>query len=202
MKYLMLFLVLVMAAVTGACATGAPKADANKTVTVADPPTGDEDAYIVQPGDILEIQVWKERDLQREVLVRPDGGFSFPLIDDVQASNKTVEQLRKELTTRLSKFIPNPSVTVITKQATGNRIYVVGKVHKPGEYLASRGITVMQALSMAGGTTPFASPNRIKILRRVNGTETAIPFKYSQVSRGKNLEQDIVLQSGDVVVVP
>jgi polysaccharide export outer membrane protein len=158
--------------------------------------------YIVQPGDILEISVWKEKDLQREVVVLPDGSLSFPLAGEIQASNKTVEQLRKEIGTRLGKYIPGAVVTVSAKQIQGNKIYVLGKVTRPGEYTASRYVDVMQALSLAGGVTPFAAVNSIQVLRRVNGVQTAIPFKYSRVERGRSLKSNIILQSGDVVVVP
>jgi len=161
-----------------------------------------DSGYIVQPGDILEISVWKEKDLQREVVVLPGGSLSFPLAGEVQASGKTVEQLRKDLSTRLAKYIPGAVVTVSAKQIQGNKIYVLGKVNRPGEYAASRYVDVMQALSIAGGVTPFASVNSIQVLRRVNGVQTAIPFKYSKVASGSNLESNIILQSGDVVVVP
>ncbi|MHB8390819.1 MAG: polysaccharide biosynthesis/export family protein [Acidobacteriaceae bacterium] len=158
--------------------------------------------YQIQPGDILSISVWKEKDLQEDVLVRPDGWLSFPLTGDIQASGRTIEQVRKEVTTRLAKFIPDPVVTVTLKQVIGNVIYVIGKVNKPGIFVANGPIDVMQALSLAGGMTPYASENSIKILRRVNGTETATPFKYGQVEDGEHLSQNIVLQAGDVVVVP
>jgi len=158
--------------------------------------------YFIQPGDILEISVWKEKDLQKEMMVRPDGGLNFPLAGEIIASEKTVEQLQKELTAKLTKYVPDPVVTVSVKQSIGNKIFVVGKVNKPGDIIAVRNIDVMQALSMAGGPTPFASVNKIKILRRVNGELKSIPFRYSQVEKGEDLEQNIVLQGGDVVVVP
>jgi len=160
------------------------------------------DTYLVQPGDLLLIDVWKERDLQRELMVRPDGGLNFPLIGDIDVSGKTVEQLRKELATKLTKFVPDPVVTISVKQSLGNKIYVVGKVNKPSEYIVTRNTDVMQALSMAGGLSPYASANKIKILRREHGVLKAIPFKYSRVEKGEDLEQNIILQGGDVVVVP
>ena len=181
-----------------ACAhdPNAAKAAAEQT------PAPQDSGYIVQPGDILEISVWKEKDLQRDVVVLPDGSLSFPLAGEIQASGKTVEQLRKDLATRLAKYIPGAVVTVSAKQIQGNKIYVLGKVNRPGEYAASRYVDVMQALSIAGGVTPFAAVNSIQVLRRVNGVQTAIPFKYSKVESGSNLESNIILQSGDVVVVP
>jgi polysaccharide export outer membrane protein len=134
--------------------------------------------------------------------VRPDGGLSFPLVGDVAASGKTVTALREEFTERLKRYVPSPVVTVAVKQINGNHIYVVGKVQRPGEFPFGRPLDVMQALSLAGGATPFASVNDIVILHRENGQQRAIRFHYSDVARGKNLAQNIQLQSGDIVVVP
>ncbi len=158
--------------------------------------------YVIQPGDLLEVSVWKEKDLQRELLVRPDGGISFPLIGDVDVRGKTVSQLRDVISQRLTRYIPDANVTVVVRQTSGHKFYVVGKVNRPGEFAAARSITVMQALSMAGGLTPFAAGRSIVILRRVGDVETAIPFRYGEVENGDHLEQNITLQSGDVVVVP
>jgi polysaccharide export outer membrane protein len=160
------------------------------------------DQYLVQPGDILQITVWKEEDLQREVLVRPDGGLSFPLAGDIVAAGRTVEQIQKDLSTRIENYIPEPVVTVAVKQVVGNRVYVVGRVNKPGEIIMGHELTVMQALSLAGGVTPFASLNSVHVLRRENGIERSIPFRYGDVEKGRNLSQNIPLQNGDVVVVP
>jgi polysaccharide export outer membrane protein len=171
---------------------------------VADaPPAGTSvTEYRVQPGDVLQVSVWKEADLQGEVLVRPDGGLSFPLVGDLVAAGKTVSTLSTEFTQRLKRFIPNPVVNISTKMIGGNRVYVLGKVQRPGEFPIVRPLDVMQALSLAGGTTSFASLNDIVILRRENGQLRAIPFRYGEVERGKGLAQNIVLESGDTVVVP
>ncbi len=159
--------------------------------------------YSVQAGDLLQVSVWKEPDLQLEVLVRPDGGFSMPLIGEVAAAGKSVAALQEEITKRLAAFVPDASVTVAIHQLNGNKIYVLGKVGRPGEYPVNRYVDVMQALSMAGGTTTFANLSDIVILRRLDGgSQRAIGFNYDQVSTGKHLEQNIVLRSGDVVVVP
>lgn len=160
------------------------------------------DRYHIQPGDLLNVSVWKEKDLQGEVLVRPDGGLSFPLAGDVQASGKSVEQLRNELADRLKNYIPDPVVTIAVKQIGGNRIYVLGKVNRPGEFPFSRPVDVMQALSLAGGTTPYAALNDIVILRRDNERVEAIHFHYADVEHGRDLAQNILLRSGDTVVVP
>jgi polysaccharide export outer membrane protein len=162
-----------------------------------------DDAYTVQPGDLLEVSIWKEEDLQRQVLVRPDGGFSFPLAGDIVATGKTVPELREEIAARLKTYIPDLVVTVTVTEIRGNKIYVIGQVNDPGEFIVNPRVDVMQALSMAGGTTAFAALGDIVILRRdANGAQRAIPFEYKDVERGRSLEQNVVLNSGDVVVVP
>jgi polysaccharide export outer membrane protein len=158
--------------------------------------------YLIQPGDLLQVTVWKEADLTGEVLVRSDGGLSFPLVGDLMASGKTVEALRDEFTKRLKNYIPDPVVTIATKQMGGNQIYVIGRVQRPGGYPFVKPLDVMEALSLAGGGTPFASLNSIIIIRRENGQQRTIPFRYSDVASGKKLSQNIVLESGDTVVVP
>lgn len=158
--------------------------------------------YRIQPGDLLVVSVWKETDLQGEVLVRPDGGLSFPLAGEHMAAGHTVEELRQAIDAKLRKYIPDPVVTVSVKGIGGNRVYVVGKVNRPGEFPFSRPLDVMQSLSLAGGATPFAAINDIVILRRQNGKQVSIPFRYEDVARGKRLDQNILLESGDTVVVP
>jgi polysaccharide export outer membrane protein len=158
--------------------------------------------YTINPGDLLEISVWKEPDLQRQVLVRPDGAFSFPLSGDLVAVGRTVEDVRQELTERLSVFIPDLVVTVTVAEINGNKIFVIGQVRTPGEFVVNPRVDVIQALSIAGGMTPFAESNDIKILRRRNGVQTILRFRYNDVIKGQNLEQNILLEVGDVVLVP
>jgi len=158
--------------------------------------------YRIGPEDVLEISVWKEEGLKKEVLVRPDGGISFPLAGDMQAAGKTTRELQGEIVQRLEKFISDPVVSVAILKIAGNKIYVIGRVNKPGEYVAGRYVDILQVLSMAGGLTPFAAENDIKVLRKENGKDVVFPFRYSQVKAGNNLEQNIVLRGGDVVVVP
>lgn len=178
----------------------APAAHADR---VADtPPQVVGDSYIVQPGDALTVSVWKEQELQGEVLVRPDGGLSFPLAGDVEAAGHTVDEIRKVLQARLTKYIPDPVVTVAVKAVNGSRIFVVGKVNRPGDFPLIRPIDVMQALSLAGGATPFADVNGIRILRRDGGRQVVFRFRYDEVRRGKDLSENILLRSGDTVVVP
>ena len=158
--------------------------------------------YTVKPGDLLSISVWKEPDLQKETLVRPDGSFSFPLVGEVDAKGKTVADLNKTLLTRLTKFISDPVVSVSIQAIKGNKVYVLGQVNKPGEFIMNPSVDVMQALSMAGGTTPFASLGDIVILRRTPTGKQSLPFRYNDVVKGRRLDQNIDLQAGDVVVVP
>lgn len=161
-----------------------------------------DQSYKVLPGDMLQISVWGEENLQEEVLVRPDGAFSFPLCGDISARNRSVIELQEEITKRLSRYISDPVVTVSVAQVLGNKVYVIGQVTRPGVFVVNPQVDVLQALSMAGGTTPFASLNDIKILRRTGDRQQALQFRYNEVVKGRNLEQNVILQSGDVVVVP
>jgi polysaccharide export outer membrane protein len=166
------------------------------------PDSGAVVRYEVQPSDLLQISVWREPELTQQVLVRPDGAFSFPLAGDISAVGKTVEELRLELIQRLSRFIPDLVVTVSVLEIRGNKIYVIGQVNQPGEFIVNPRVDVMQALSLAGGTTAFASPSQIFVLRRDNGEQRRLPFNFEAVLRGRDLEQNVLLRTGDVVVVP
>ena len=164
-----------------------------------DSPEGD---YLILPGDVLQVSVWKEPDLDMEVLVRPDAAFSFPLAGNISTSGKSVPDLQNELAQRLGRYLSDPVVTVTVKEVLGNKVYVIGQVRNPGDFIVNPRIDVMQALSMAGGTTPFANLNDIIILRRNEREQIAISFRYDEVIKGRNLSQNIILQSGDIVVVP
>jgi polysaccharide export outer membrane protein len=161
-----------------------------------------EDVYLLQPGDIVQIVVWKEQELQGDVLVRPDGGLSFPLAGDVVAAGRTVEDVRSEIEQRIRHYIPDGVVTVAVKQVNGNRIFVIGKVNHPGDFQLTRPTDVVQALSLAGGMTVFADADAIRVLHRDHGRLTSTRFRYSDIEKGRRLEQNVLLQSGDTVVVP
>src|SRR4030088_647724 len=160
------------------------------------------DSYKLQPGDVLQVVVWKETDLQSEVLIRPDGGISFALAGDMQAAGRTTDELRAELETRVRKLVPGAVVTVAVKAANGNRVFVIGKVNRPGDFALNRPIDVMQAISLAGGVTPFASADRIRVLHREGAKQSSTRFRYSQVAKGRNLKQNFLRHSGDTVIVP
>jgi len=159
--------------------------------------------YLLAPGDVLEISVWQEENLQRQSLVAPDGMISFPLAGTFKAAGRTVAQVQEELKKRLSPYLADPVVTVALLNNSGNVVFVIGKVNKPGEFPVQRRIDVLQALSMAGGFTPFADKDDIIVLRRSeDGKQQVFKFDYSDVSSGESLEQNIVLLPGDTVVVP
>jgi polysaccharide export outer membrane protein len=159
--------------------------------------------YTVKPGDTLAVSVWKEPELQRRVLVEPDGTFTFPLCGEIDARDKTVGQLQQQISQHLAHFITDPVVTVSLQKIAGNRVYVIGQVTKPGAFVVNPRVDVIQAIAMAGGTTPFASLGNIKIIRRTaNGGQQALPFNYNDVVHGNDLSQNVTLEAGDVVVVP
>ena len=159
--------------------------------------------FTIIAGDVLQVTVWKEDQLNQEVLVLGDGTINYPLIGTIKAAGSTPEELQATIKDKLQKLIPDASVTVAVKAALGHTVSVIGQVAKPGEILMGRGLTVMQALSQAGGLTPYASENGIRILHHnENGKETSTRFPYSDIIEGEHLDKDIVLSPGDVVVVP
>jgi polysaccharide export outer membrane protein len=161
-----------------------------------------EPAYRINPGDVLGVSVWGEEKLDQQVLVLPDGTISFPLAGQFDAAGRTTTELESAIANRLERFVPNAVVTVAVQNAAGNMVYVLGEVNRPGQYQLARPLDVMQALSLAGGLTAFASQNNIKVLRREGDRQTALPFRYGDVKEGEGLESNIRLRSGDVVVVP
>jgi len=189
-----------LAIVVGFLAAAGPgQAQAPAASTRAGP---DAPSYRVGPEDVLEISVWREDTLKKEALVMPDGNISYPLIGEVRAAGRTVGEIREEITKRLDKYIPDPVVSVTVLKPGSQRVYVLGKVAKPGDFPVGRYVDVLQALSMAGGVTPFADTNNIRIMRRDGERQVVLPFEYGAVVRGQKLEENIELRAGDVVVVP
>jgi polysaccharide biosynthesis/export protein len=159
--------------------------------------------YTMNAGDTLDIAVWKEEDLsKKDVIVRPDGKFSFPLAGQVLARGRTVAEIETEIATRLKKYMAEPVVSVSVKNLDGCRIYVIGQVTKAGSFVMNPRVNVLQALSLAGGMTPFAAVNDIMVLRGSGESQRAIPFHYGDVVKGRSLSQNVLLEPGDVVVVP
>jgi len=160
------------------------------------------DDYVIGSGDVLDIALWRDDALMRQVVVLADGRISFPLAGEVMAAGKTIAELKKEMAARLTDYVPEPVLSIEVKQPNSMVIYVTGRVNSPNRFPINGNLTIMQALSTAGGLNPFAKRNKIKVLRQ-EGDETKIfRFKYDEVVDGKNLEQNITLKRGDVVVVP
>jgi polysaccharide export outer membrane protein len=159
-------------------------------------------SFILGPGDVLEVSVWKDEDLTKQVVIQPDGYLSFPLIGQILAGGRTLAEVQSEIAGRLGEYISSPTVTLLPIRIESYKVYVLGKVNKPGVFIVPPSVNVMQALSMSAGTTPFADLDSISILRQGASGQERIPFDYKAVAKGKNLELNIELKSGDVVVVP
>ena len=185
--------VLALALIQGISAAHAePAAQPQQTVAAGE--------YRVNPGDVLDISVWKEEGLTKEVLVRPDGGISFPLAGDLQVQGLTVDVITGLIIERLNAYLSEPVVTVAIKHSN-QKFYVVGKVNKPGDIQSLARLSVMQALSMAGGLNAFADQDDITVIHRSGNKTVSLNFDYAAVSKGEDLEQNITLEPGDVVVV-
>ena len=158
--------------------------------------------YRIGPNDVLHIYVWKEPDLTRDVTVMADGRITFPLIGEIMAAGKTVEDLKEIITTKLKKYVTAPDVTVIVNESRSRTIYTIGKLVRPGPYPLVPGMTVLQALSTAGGFAEWADTKNIIIVRRQGGKEVQLHFNYKEFIEGKNVKQNILLQPNDTIVVP
>jgi polysaccharide export outer membrane protein len=158
--------------------------------------------YVIGPNDVLTVVFWRDKDISGDVVVRPDGRISVPLINELQASGLTPEQLRQQITTAAAKFVEDPTVSVVVKTINSRRVFITGQVGKPGEYPLSGPTTVLQLLAVAGGVHEFADSKNITIVRSENGRTVAYPFNYKDVLKRKNLKQNIELKPGDTVVVP
>ena len=158
--------------------------------------------YYIGPGDVIEISVWKDENLSREIVITPDSILSFPLIGDVNVASMSVAEIRRVISQKLAEYVPDASVAVIVKQINSLKAYVIGQVKNPGVFAITQETRVMQALAMAQGLTPFAAERDIHILRYEGKTIKKIGFDYKEVLKGNNLEQDILLKRGDVIVVP
>jgi polysaccharide export outer membrane protein len=159
--------------------------------------------YIIGPSDVLAVNVWKEPDISRTLPVRPDGKISLPLVGEVQASGLTASKLQDVITQKLKDYIENPQVNVVVQEVKSRSFNIVGKVLKTGSFDLAKPTSVLDAIALAGGFQDFAKVSKIYVLRRMpDGSQKMLPFNYKQVIRGKQLDQNIELQSGDTVVVP
>ncbi len=158
--------------------------------------------YIIGPGDLIDIAVWKDETLSKSVVVLPDGKISFPLIGEIRAAGRTIPQIKQEITQKISPYAPDPIISIEVRQVNSMLIYVIGRVNAPGRFSLNTNVNVLQALTMAGGVNPFAKRDRVKIFRQEGAKTTIFRFKYDEVVEGIGLEQNIMLQRGDLIVVP
>jgi polysaccharide export outer membrane protein len=178
------------------------KAPAPAPAPVAAPSAVPDTGYQIGPGDILNIEVWKDPILTRPVTVLPDGKIAFPLIGEIAAEGKTVSQLKKEIEGRLARYVQDAVITVEVRQMNSLQIYVLGRVNMPGRTILSANVNVLQALAIAGGPNAFANKSRIRIFRQEGGKTLILSFDYDDVTAGKNMESNILLRRGDVIFVP
>ena len=163
--------------------------------------------FLIGPEDVLIVTVWRNQELSKEVIVRPDGKISLPLIGDITAADLTAQALSKQIADRLAEYMSTPTVSVQVKEINSYHFFVVGEVARPGKHVLKSYASVLQGISYAGGFTVFASRNNIHVLRNVKNGEGVtrqimIPVPYTDIVRGKNLEANFILKSGDVIVVP
>ena len=159
--------------------------------------------YTILPGDVLQISVWKEEGMDQEIVILPSGAFTFPLIGTLNAKDKTPAALQEEILLRLRPFIQEAAVTVTVKAPLGHKASVIGEVMTPGDVLLSSETSITQAISQSGGFTPYADQGDILVIRKnASGIKEKIEFSFSRFAKGRNLEDDISLKPGDVVVVP
>jgi polysaccharide export outer membrane protein len=162
-----------------------------------------DDAYVIGPSDVLAVNVWKEPDVSRTLPVRSDGKISLPLVGEVQAGGQTPKQLEQEIAKKLTSYISEPEVTVIVQETHSQRFNILGQVTKPGAYLLTNQMTVLDAIAMAGGFRDFAKQKSIYVLRQnADGTQARLPFNYKDVIKGKNTAQNVKLEPRDTIVVP
>jgi polysaccharide export outer membrane protein len=203
MRRIEFWTVLALLAASSAAAAGqqAGKAPASAGTNAGstNAPTANPN-YVIGPQDVLDISVWKEEQLTKTVPVRPDGKISMPLLNDVQAAGLTPTQLAAQITESLKKFVTDPQVTIIVREINSQRVYMLGEVARAGAYPLLPNMTVLQALSSAGGFTQFANVKKIYVLRVENGKQQKFPFNYKHALESP--DENILLKAGDTIVVP
>jgi polysaccharide export outer membrane protein len=203
MKKANLFCVAVMTVISLFLATTLFAAETKPPVEKKPAPIWeDANTYRIGAGDILEVITWKEPDFTREVTVRVDGKFTFPLLDDIKAAGRTPMEVKAEIQTRLKEFIQSPFVTVIVKVPGSQKFYILGEVAKTGEYILTKDVTVLQAFALAGGFTEWASKTEIIVFRKEKGVEKIIHVNYKDIVRGRGFEQNVKIIADDTIIVP
>ena len=159
-------------------------------------------SYVIGPEDVLQVTFWRDADMSGEVVVRPDGKISLPLLNDVQAAGLTPEQLRARITERARNYVDTPNATVVVKTINSRKVFITGAIEKPGVYPLTGGMTVLQLIATAGGLKEYAKSDEVRVIRNVNGQDVRFEFNYGRVVSGRNLKQNIELKPSDTVVVP
>lgn len=183
----------------GPPASGTPT---SATAPIPAPGVTPPEDYVIGPEDVLEVVFWREKDLSGQVMVRPDGMVSLPLINDVQAAGLTPEQFRQKLLTAAGRYVENPSAAVIVRTINSRKVYITGEVGKPGAYPLGGPMTVVQLITLAGSFNEYADSKNIAVVRLESGKSVRYKFNYKDYARGKNPQQDIQLKPGDTVIVP
>ena len=201
--------VVLVSGILHAALMPSPAASAQAAPAAARPPAGTPASaatppdYVIGPNDVLTLVFWRDKDMSGDVSVRPDGKISVPLVNDVQAAGLTPDQLRQQLTTAAAKYLQDPTVTVVVKEINSRKVFITGQVSKPGPYALSGPMTVLQLIAMAGGLLEYANAKNIVIMRTdERGRSVSFLFNYKDVTRRKNVTQNIELKPGDTVIVP
>jgi polysaccharide export outer membrane protein len=192
---------LVSAGAAQAQTLAAPPVPVTAAVAATTEPVLPSD-FVLGPYDVLTVLFWRDKDMSGDFSVRPDGRISLPLLNDIHAAGLTPDQLRDVITKAAAKYVDDPTVTVVVKEINSRRVFITGQVNKPGQYSLTGPTTVLQLIAMAGGVLEYADAKHIVVMRSVDGQSQSLPFNYKDVTRRKNLKQNIELRPGDTVVVP
>ena len=192
---------LVSAGAAQAQTLAAPHVPVTAAVAATTEPVLPSD-FVLGPYDVLTVLFWRDKDMSGDFSVRPDGRISLPLLNDIHAAGLTPDQLRDVITKAAAKYVDDPTVTVVVKEINSRRVFITGQVNKPGQYSLTGPTTVLQLIAMAGGVLEYADAKHIVVMRSVDGQSQSLPFNYKDVTRRKNLKQNIELRPGDTVVVP
>ena len=196
----LLFIGLVLLA---ACASDLPSVNTLAEYEQGNPVASkSEDDYLIGPGDLLSVDIWKEPELSKQVTVRLDGKISLPLVNDINAAGLTSAELRDRLTEKYKDFVDFPEISVTVVQSNSKKIYILGKVTTPGEYPLQKYMTVVQAISLAGGLAQWADSSDVKLIRKIKGTERTFRVDYDAIVSGEDSSQNVLLQPDDTIFVP